>query len=120
MRGEGSAAFTAVFGLGLALVACRDGGTAGRQVLGGVDLDGYCKSKGSTGTDVRPYEGKKTWCCVEPNGVCSTVSLGVVCSTQYRTTAHAEQEREGEPTSWICVAGPLHVEPSPGWNRANQ
>ena len=102
------------------VAACKP--TQGK-VLGGIDGDAYCKSKGMTSTEWRAtpgvFDGRKTWGCVAADGSWGPYSIGVVCSQQYRTTAHAEQQREDDPISWICVEGAGPPTPPATWNRAN-
>lgn len=65
------------------------------------------------------FEGKKTWGCEAGDGTWAPISMGVACSAQYKTTAHGEQERADDPTSWLCVEGAGPANPPPTWNRAN-
>src|SRR5436305_885263 len=94
-----------------------------RRVLGGIDGDAYCKSKGAVRTYWKQtpgqFDGKKTWGCESADGSWAPYSIGVVCSSQYRTTAHGEQERVDDPISWICVEGAGAAPPPSTWNRAN-
>jgi hypothetical protein len=94
-----------------------------RKVLGGLDLDAYCRSTGKVKSLWRQtpiqFEGKKTWGCEAKDGSWAPLSTGVACTAQYKTTAHGEQERGDDPTSWLCVAGPGPSTPPAHWNRAN-
>jgi hypothetical protein len=94
-----------------------------RKVLGGIDGEAYCKSKGHAKVYWRQkpgeFDGRKTWGCEAADGSWAPFSFGVACTQQYRTTAHAEQEREDDPISWICVEGGGPSTPPASWNRAN-
>lgn len=110
----------------LVAVGCGQSGGGGggdRKVLGGLDLDAYCKSTGKVKSLWRQtpgqFEGKKTWGCEAGDGTWAPISMGVACSAQYKTTAHGEQERADDPTSWLCVEGAGPANPPPTWNRAN-
>jgi hypothetical protein len=107
----------------LAASACDKGGSGERKILGGLDLDAYCKSIGKSRSLWKQapgqFEGKKTWGCEDASGGWAPLSTGVACTAQYKTTAHGEQERGDDPTSWLCVAGPGPASPPPSWNRAN-
>lgn len=93
------------------------------KVLGGIDGDAYCKSKGDVKTYWKAtpgeFDGRKTWGCEAKDGSWAPYSIGVVCSQQYKTTAHGEQQREDDPVSWICVEGPGPAKSPPTWNRHN-
>ncbi len=106
-----------------ALLVVSLGCASERRVLGAADLDGWCRATGrhhSTWVqDPGRYEGKKTWGCVARDNGWTPISFGALCSAQYQTTAHGEQERGEDPTSWLCVQGPGPRRPPAHWNRAN-
>lgn len=110
-----------VLTLTTAASSCR--GKRDREILGGLDLDAYCRSTGKARSLWKQvpgqFDGKKTWGCEDSTGGWATISLGAACAAQYKTPAHAEQDRGDDPTSWLCVKGPLAGEPAPHWNRAN-
>ncbi len=103
------------------LFACNR--AAERKVLGGIDGEAYCKAKGAVHASWKQtpgqFEGKKTWGCESSDGSWQPFSIGVACTQQYKTTAHAEQERPDDPLSWVCVEGAYVGDPKPFWNRAN-
>ncbi len=94
-----------------------------RKVLGGVNLDAFCKSKGNARSrwmeDPAQFDGKKTWGCEDSDGAWLPLSTAEACTAQYDRTAHGEQERENDPASWVCVDGPAPATPASHWNRAN-
>jgi hypothetical protein len=107
----------------LAVTGCGQSGGGERRVLGGLDLDAYCRSTGKVKSLWRQtpgqFEGKKTWGCEAKDGSWAPLSTGVACTAQYKATAHGEQERGDDPTSWLCVAGPGPATTPAHWNRAN-
>ncbi len=105
-------------------IQCKAGGTGSdRKVLGGLDLDAFCRSKGKSRSrwmqDPAQFGGLKTWGCEDSDGAWELLSTAEVCTAQYDKTAHGEQEREGDPASWVCVEGPAPTTPPAQWNTAN-
>jgi len=94
-----------------------------RNVLGGVNLDAFCKSKGNARSrwmqDPAKFDGRKTWGCEDSDGTWLPLSTAEACTAQYDKKAHGEQEREDDPASWVCVEGPSPATPAPHWNTAN-
>jgi len=109
----------------LVLCASTIGCNAGseRKILGGVDLDAFCKSKGNARSrwnqDPAQFGGKKTWGCEDSDGAWLPLSTAEACTAQYGKAAHGEQEREDDPASWVCVEGRAPATPAPHWNTAN-
>ena len=124
MRTGTAALSTAALAL-LVLCASKSGCRADRQrnVLGGVDLDAFCKSKGNVRSrwmqDPAQFGGKRTWGCEDSDGAWLPLSIAQACTAQYDKTAHGEQEREDDAASWVCVEGPAPATPAPQWNTAN-
>jgi len=102
-------------------IGCKAG--SDRKILGGVDLDAFCKSKGNARSrwmqDPAQFGGKKTWGCEDSDGAWLPLSTAEACTAQYGKTAHGEQEREDDPASWVCAEGPAPATPARQWNTAN-
>lgn len=94
-----------------------------KRILGGIDGDAYCKSIGKERAlwtqNPAQFDGKKTWGCEGADRQWAPLSIRTVCTAQYNTNAHGEQQRGDDPTSWLCVEGAAPDPPEPHWNRAN-
>ncbi len=81
------------------------GGTP--QKLGGMNLDGYCKSKGQTGAAV--VNG--TWNCTPSN---TAIDMNASCVWQYvDANAYAKQDIAGNVYSWTCYTNGAAPNPTP-------
>ncbi len=75
--------------------------SVGEQRLGGMNLDGYCKSQGQNGTAL----SGNTWTCT-PSG--TAINMTNACRWQYNPNAFAKQDVANNPYTWSCyVSGTL-------------
>src|SRR5579872_1934313 len=71
--------------------------TGSPQLLGGMNIDGYCQSQGDTGSSVN---ASGTWNC-NPSG--NAVNMSGACQWQYvDSNAFAQQDIPNSPYGWNC------------------
>ncbi|MEW6367126.1 MAG: hypothetical protein AB1714_21055 [Acidobacteriota bacterium] len=76
-------------------------GLGGGRVLGGLDLDAYCKGEGAMAVRL---DGDK-WVCVYSDDSELAIDLDDACRKQYdEPGAIAVQREPGNPQTWTCVA----------------
>ena len=80
---------------------------AAGQLLGGMNLGGYCQSIGQGGSDLNG----STWICTSTG---TAINMTSACQWQYPgQNAVALQDIPGNPYSWNCYAGTTSVTPTP-------
>lgn len=79
---------------------------AAGQLLGGMNLGGYCQSIGQEGADLNG----STWICYPSN---TSINMDSACQWQYPgQNAIAQQDIAGNPYSWSCYSGTASPTPT--------
>ena len=83
---------------------------AGTIRLGGMDLDGYCRSIGQTGVSLT----NNNWACQPSN---AAINMTSACQWQYpNQNALAIQDTPDNPYTWTCYREDTQLTPTPGTN----